>query len=179
MSILEQAGRWATSRTCSPNGNSIARPKELGRGAVEIERRVFGVHHMNYANAANSLVATYIAAGKLTEAESLQHEVLAIYEQTFGRKHTAYAGALGRLSEIAMARGRYDEAIALRQHSIDIRRQLFGIESAAYGIGISRLAQMYARKREFATADSLFNAALVNQRRYVPETHYEFARSLL
>ena len=72
-----------------------------------------------------------------------------------------------------MARGRLDEAIALRQRSIDIRRQLFGGESAAYGIGISRLAQLYARKREFVTADSLFGAALVNQRRYVSETHYD------
>ena len=147
--------------------------EELARGAVEIERRTFGAHHMNVANSATTLVATYIVSGKLTEAERLQHEVLAIYEQTVGRNHTAYAGAVGRLSEIAMARGRLDEAIALRQRSIDIRRQLFGGESAAYGIGISRLAQLYARKREFVTADSLFSAALVNQRRYVSETHYD------
>ena len=145
----------------------------LARGAVDIERRTFGAHHMNVANSATSLVTTYIAAGKLTEAERLQYEVLAIYEQSVGRNHTAYAGALGRLSEIAMARGRYDEAIALRRRSIDIRHQVFGDESALNGIDMSKLAQLYARKREFGTADSLFNAALVNQRRYVSETHYD------
>ena len=72
-----------------------------------------------------------------------------------------------------MERGRYDEAIAARQRSIEIRRQLFGDESAIYGIDMSRLARLYARKHDFATADSLFRVALANQRRYVSDTHYD------
>ena len=38
---------------------------------------------------------------------------------------------------------------------------------------MARLARVYARKREFPMADSLFRAALANQRRYVPDTHYD------
>ena len=38
---------------------------------------------------------------------------------------------------------------------------------------MGRLARVYARKRDFSTADSLFRAALANQRLYVSDTHYD------
>jgi tetratricopeptide (TPR) repeat protein len=115
----------------------------------------------------------YVRSGRFAEAERLQREVLEIYERTLGPNHTAYAGALGALSEILMERGRFGEAIALRQRCIDIRRPIFGDESALQGIDMARLARVYARKRDFPAADSLFRAALANQRRYVSDTHYD------
>jgi len=80
------------------------------------------------------------------------------------------------LGDILMERGRYDEAIAFRHRAIDIRRRIFGPESAIYGIDMGLLARVYARKHDFQTADSLFRAALANQRRYVSETHHDIRR---
>jgi tetratricopeptide (TPR) repeat protein len=70
-----------------------------------------------------------------------------------------------------MELGRYDEAIAARQRSLDIRRALLGEGNASFGVDLSRLARVYAHKGEYAAADSLFQVALANQARYVPETH--------
>jgi hypothetical protein len=72
-----------------------------------------------------------------------------------------------------MERGRYDEAVALGRRGIDIRRSIFGDQSARMGLDLPLLARVYARKRDFPMADSLFQVALDNQRRYVPETHYD------
>ena len=61
----------------------------------------------------------------------------------------------------------------MHQREIDIRRRIFGDESGIQGIDMAGLARVYARKREFPMADSLFRAALANRRRYVPDTHYD------
>jgi tetratricopeptide (TPR) repeat protein len=70
-----------------------------------------------------------------------------------------------------MELGRYDEAIAEHRRVMEIRRQAFGEGGALEGIDLSKLARVYARKGDYATADSLFGQALANQRRYVPDTH--------
>jgi serine/threonine-protein kinase len=147
--------------------------EQLARAGLEIQRRTFGARHPNVAAYASMLVNVDVRAGRLDEAERVQRESLVIIEQSLGPRHTAYAGALGALSEILMQRGRYDEAIALRRRCIDIRRGIFGDDSALRGLDMGRLARVYARKRDFAAADSLFRAALANQRRYVSDTHYD------
>ena len=147
--------------------------EQLALAGLEIQRRTFGAQHPNVAEYSNALVAIYRRAGQFAEAERLQRASVAIIERTFGPAHTVYAGALGALSEILMERGRYDDAIALRRRSVDIRRQVFGDSSRIHGLDLSRLARVYARKREFSVADSLFAVALANQRQYAPDTHYD------
>ena len=115
----------------------------------------------------------YVRTGRLADAERVERESIDILERSLGRNHTAYAGAVADLGEILMERGRYDEAIAARQRAMDIRRRIFGPETALYGLDLARLARVYARKHDFATADSLFRVALANQRQYVSETHHD------
>jgi serine/threonine protein kinase len=147
--------------------------EQLALAGLAIQRRTFGAEHPNVAEYANTLVALYIRDGRLAEAERLERASLAIIHRTFGPTHTVYAGALGDLSDILMARGRYDAAIALRQRSVDIRQAIFGDASKIHGLDVSRLARMYARKRDFSVADSLFRIALANQRQYDADTHYD------
>lgn len=150
---------------------------QLALAGLEIQRRTFGPQHPNIAAYSNVLVDVNVRAGHLAEAERVQRELIAIVEHSFGQNHTSYAGVLGDLSDILMARGRYDEAIAARRRSLEIRRRIFGGESSIQGLDVSRLARIYARKREFSTADSLFRVALANQRRYVSDTHPDLRRT--
>ncbi|HEY7393603.1 MAG TPA: hypothetical protein VH559_02085, partial [Gemmatimonadaceae bacterium] len=55
----------------------------------------------------------------------------------------------------------------------DIRCRIFGDTSGIHGPDVAFLARVYARKHAFAIADSLFQVALANQRRYVADTHYD------
>jgi tetratricopeptide (TPR) repeat protein len=126
--------------------------EQLARAGLEIQRRTFGAQHPNVADYASALVAVYVRAGRLPEAERMQRQSIAILGRTLGENHTA---------------------IALRRRCIDIRRRIFGDESALRGIDMGRLARVYARKRDFTAADSLFRAALANQLRYVSATHYD------
>jgi serine/threonine-protein kinase len=150
--------------------------EQLALAGLEIERRTFGPRHPNVAFYANVLVNVYVRTGRLADAERVERESIDILERSLGRNHTAYAGAVSDLGDILMERGRYDEAIAFRHRAIDIRRRIFGPESAIYGIDMGLLARVYARKHDFQTADSLFRAALANQRRYVSETHHDIRR---
>jgi len=147
--------------------------EQLAREGLEIQRRTFGDQHPNVAEYATALVGVYVRAGRLADAERTQRESIAILGRSLGENHTAYAGSLGALSEILMERGRLDEAIVLRQRCMDIRRRIFGDESALRGMDMGRLARVYARKHDFRAADSLFRAALANQRRFVSDTHYD------
>lgn len=150
--------------------------EQLALAGLAIQRWTFGEQHPNVALYATTLVDVYVRAGRFADAERVQRESIGILERALGPSNTAYAGALGRLSDILLERGRYDDAIALRQRSIDIRRRIFGNEGAGMGIDMGRLARAYARKHDFAIADSLFGLALANQRLYVPETHYDVRR---
>ena len=166
---------WAMSdlaRLLSHRGQ-YREAEQLALAGLEIERRTSGPRHPNVAFHANVLMEVYVRAGRLADAERVQRESIGILEAALGRNHTAYAGALGDLSDILMERGRYDEAIAARQQSIEIRRRIFGDESAIHGVDLPRLARVYAHKRDFRTADSLFQAALANLRRYVSEPHHD------
>ena len=166
---------WAMSDLADllSNRGQYREAEQLAREGLEIQRRTFGAQHPNVADYASALVAVYTRAGRFAQAERTQRESIAILRRTLGENHTAYAGSLGALSEILMERRRFDEAIALRQRCIDIRQRIFGDDSALRGIDLGRLARVYARKGDFSAADSLFRAALANQRRYVSETHYD------
>jgi serine/threonine-protein kinase len=146
--------------------------ERLARAGLDIERRTLGAQHPDVAAYKSVLVKVYVRSGRLDEAERLQREQLATYERTLGQNFR-YADALGALSEILMERGRFDEAIAARQRDMDIQRRIFGADSGNNALEVARLARVYARKREFPMADSLFRAALANERRYVPDTHFD------
>ena len=151
----------------------FAEAEQLARSGLAIMRRAFGDHHPNVADFQRVLVSVHVRAGRLAEAEKGQRESIAVLEKAFGPRHAAYAGALGALSDILMGLHRYDEAIIATRRMIDIRRSLFGEEGAGYGIDLSRMARLYARTHDFRTADSLFRLALDNQRKYVPDDHYD------
>jgi len=151
----------------------FAEAEQLARSGLAIMRRAFGDHHPNVADFQRVLVSVHVRAGRLAEAEKGQRESIAVLEKAFGPRHAAYAGALGALSDILMGLHRYDEAIIATRKMIDIRRSLFGEEGAGHGIDLSRMARLYAHTRDFRTADSLFRLALDNQRKYVPDNHYD------
>ena len=166
---------WAMSALAEllANRGQYREAEQLALAGLEIQRQTFGPQHPNVAHYADVLVLIYLRAGRFAEAERLQRASLAILERTFGPTHTVYAAALAGLSEVLMDRGRYDEAIALRERSINIRRRIFGDTSGIQGLNVAMLARTYARKHAFAIADSLFQVALANQRRYVADTHYD------
>jgi serine/threonine-protein kinase len=146
---------------------------ELARNGREIVRRAFGDEHPSSADMTGQLVMVYRQAGLFAEGERLERQALTVFERTLGQNHSAYAGALGIWSEMLMELGRFDEAIAARRRAIEIRRQIFGDTGGLMGVDASGLARIYARKGDFASADSLFAIALATLRRLVPETHHD------
>ena len=109
--------------------------------------------------------------GRLAEAERMTETQLEIIASTMGKAHPAYASALSVRADLLLELKRYDDAIAARREVMAIRRGAFGDADALDGIDLGKLARVYARRGDYPTADSLFRAALANQRRYVPETH--------
>jgi serine/threonine-protein kinase len=144
--------------------------------ALETQRKVFGPQHPNVGEMDENLASVYTRARRFTDAERAEREALELYAQSLGPGHSTYAGALGRWADLLMELERYDEAILARHRALDIRRRLFGNNGALYGIDVASLARLYARKGEYTTADSLFGAALANQRQYVPANHIDVRR---
>jgi serine/threonine-protein kinase len=143
----------------------------LARAGLRIIRNAFGPEHPNAADYARLLVDIYRRERRFADAERLQSELLGIFERSLGVNHSAYANALDTWAVLLMEQGRYDESIRARRRVMDLRRRSLGDRGVLYGIDLGKLAQVYARKGEYAVADSLFAAALGQQRRFVPETH--------
>ena len=148
-----------------------AEAEALALAALGIGQRASGPRHMNVSGFYELLSVVYRRAGRFGDAERMVREQLAILESIVGRSHPAYAAALSTRSDLLTELGRYDDAIAARRQVMEIRRRAFGEGKALEGIDMAKLARVYALKGRYATADSLFRAALANQRRYVPNTH--------
>ena len=144
---------------------------EDARAALRIGEQVFGPRSGRVGEFCQALSQIYRRAGRFAEAEPMTRRQLAIVAATVGTSHPAYASALSESAELLMELGRYDEAIAEHRRVMAIRRAAFGDGGALEGIDLAKLARVYARKGDYATADSLFGQALANQRRYVPDTH--------
>ena len=110
----------------------------------------------------------------LADADRILSESLEIFEQSLGSNHQAYASALGVQAEVLMDLRRYNEAIAARRRAIEIIQRRFGEAPYTSGVEVAKLAQIYARKGEYAVADSLFHRALANLAIYRPATHLDF-----
>ena len=75
-----------------------ARAEPLYRQAMEIQKRILGENHPDYATSLNGLAALYEPQGDYAQAEPLYRQALEIRKKALGENHPDYATSLNNLA---------------------------------------------------------------------------------
>jgi tetratricopeptide (TPR) repeat protein len=99
--------------------------------------------------------------GKLSEAESLHREALAIRRKVFGEEHVEVASSLDNLALTLRAAGRLEEAETLERQALAMRRKLLGgEENLAVAGSFNNLGMILQDREQLAEAESAFRDSL-------------------
>ena len=151
---------------------------KLGIRSQEIQRRVQGDKHPDYAASLNNLAVLYKAQGDHARAEPLFRQALEIKKQALGDKHPNYAGSLNNLASLYRAQGDYARAEPLFRQASDIYKQVLGDKHPNYALSLNNLASLYKAQGDYARAAPLFRQALDIRKQALGDKHRDYAGSL-
>lgn len=100
--------------------------------AKEIELRVLGEEHPNYAQSLHNLAWLYRAMGRYEEAEALYLQEKEIKLRVLGEEHPDYAASLNNLAVLLAATGRYADALKHFSEAAQIQNKLLTRIAGAY-----------------------------------------------
>ena len=149
--------------------------ERLVREGLDIQRTAFGPDNHNVAGMIATLAWVMTRSGRYVEAESLRREELGVLERSLGPTHSVYAASLPAWGDALADLGRFDDAIAAHERSIALRTDL-APDHPLIGVRTGGLASVYARKGDYATADSLFAEAVTIMLKRFPSTHHDIRR---
>jgi len=98
--------------------------------------------------------------GKLTEAEDLYQQALAIRERKQGPTHPDVAMVLNNLAAVYAAEGKYDAAQPLLERSVEIRQAALGQDDVLTAESLNNLALLYAAQGKASAAEPLYRRAI-------------------
>jgi CHAT domain-containing protein/tetratricopeptide (TPR) repeat protein len=118
------------------------------------------------------------AQGKLTEAEPLFRDALAMRKRLFKGDHPSLAGSLNDLGALLEAQGRLVEAEPYLQHALAVRRRLFGDDHSDVANSLNNLASLFQVQGKLTEAETLFREVLAMYKRLIKGDHSHVADSL-
>ncbi len=86
--------------------SNYRKAEPLHRQAMEIEKRILGENHPDYAGTLNSLANLYQDMGEYRKSEPLHQQAIEIWKRTLGENHPKYAMALRNLANTYLRQGR-------------------------------------------------------------------------
>jgi len=116
--------------------------------------------------------------GRVSEAEALYEQALAIDRRLFKGDHLDLAMSLNNLAEMRVSLGRLHEAEAMLQEAFAMRRRLFKSDHPDVANSLNNLASLYQSLERANEAEPLFEEALAMRRRLFKGDHPDLANSL-
>ncbi len=149
----------------------------LSRPAVAIMRKTIGPRHPDLVDAINDLALERMYQGDFVEAEQLMREAVAMDTVLFGPMHPTLAENLENLGNVFYSTGRYDDSIDMLRQALNIRRTMLGDDHEAVGRSTGNMAVVTRAKRDYLTAQPLFEDALARLTRALGPAHPDVIRT--
>ena len=151
---------------------------ELGMRVLNIQKRVLGESHSDYAAALNNLANYYSDLGDYTKAIELGTQALEIRKRVFGESHPDYATSLNNLAGYYSDLGDYTKAVELGTQALEIDKRVFGESHPSYATSLNNLAYYYFHLGDYSKAIELGTQAMEIRKRVLGESHPDYATSL-
>jgi serine/threonine-protein kinase len=166
----------------------LSEGEALFREALGLQRRQPDTNGVELATTLNNLgLALYeqytlgtapADSNKITEAEALLKEALALRRKWRGEDHPEVGTTLNNLALTLERLGKYSEAEPLHRESLALRQRLLGHDHPKVAVALNNLALVLRQQGRLAEAEPLLHEALSIQRKRLGEDHPDVAWSL-
>ena len=137
--------------------------------ALDLQRNYQPNNHLGRASILSDYGISLYFADRFEEAETVNREVLEIYQQQFRPPHPRVSSAMHNLAFAQIGQSRFDEAIDLLQQAYEMSVQLHGPEHIDSLLEQATLGTLKARTGEFAQAETIFRDNLQVLDRVAPD----------
>jgi tetratricopeptide (TPR) repeat protein/CHAT domain-containing protein len=139
----------------------------------------------------------YFENGKKLEWQTLNQEVIKLYQQgnyaeateiaqkcvkiallTLGEAHSDYASSLNNLANLYRSQGHYAKAESFYEQALAISKKSLGEEHPSYATSLDNLAGLYSSQGHYAKAEPFYEQALTIRKKSLGEAHPHYATSL-
>ena len=158
------------------NGQYADAEKMFSSALVEAEK--FGEQDRRFTMTLNNLASTFVALGKLAEAEPLYERALSLDEKARGREHPDVATDLNNLAELYRIQGRYARAEQLYRQALAIDEKALGAEHPSVATDLNNLALVFRAQRRYGEAEQLYRRALAIKEKAMGRAHPSVAATL-
>ncbi len=150
----------------------------LLREALELDRRLFGVEHFEFAIGLKNLAYLLRSTDRFDEAEPLTRESLEIDRAWFGERHPVVATDLNYVGLILMDTGRQTESEEMLRQALLIDEESDGETRSAIARDLHNLALLLKSTGRTSEAEPLIRRSLELSREVHGENHPKTARKM-
>jgi CHAT domain-containing protein/tetratricopeptide (TPR) repeat protein len=130
------------------------------------------------AQSLNNLGLLLDDQGKLTQAEPLCRDALAMYRRLFKADHPDLAASLSNLGSLLVAQGKLTQAEPLFRDALAMQRRVFKGDHSSVAISLNNLATLLKAQGKLTEAEPHYRDALAMNRRLFKGDHPSVAQSL-
>jgi tetratricopeptide (TPR) repeat protein len=152
--------------------------EEKVRELINLQSRVVGERHPEYATSLCMLAEILAAQDELTDAETLLQRALEIRRKALGERDADYAAALDQLARLMLRWEDHSGAEPLLREALEVRRDALGQDHPDYAASLAILAELLRKRDEPDESERLFRESLAVRRRLLGETHPDVADTL-
>ncbi|MCI0541556.1 MAG: serine/threonine-protein kinase [Verrucomicrobiales bacterium] len=150
----------------------------MGRRALELRRRLFGLEHTDVAASLHDLGKVLLRQRKYSQAESMTRECLTIRRKSVGDQHALTTEALNSLGKALLEQAKFVEAERTSRESLAICRMLFVHEDEQTTAALDNLATALHGQYKYGEAEPVYREALSEAKMLFHDDHPEIARLL-
>ena len=125
----------------------------------------YGVESPKYANALSSVARLYVKLSRLTDAEPLYKQALAIDEKVLGPYHADVAGDLANLGLFYLDADREADAEPLMLRAVAVVERVRGRDDFGLINPLLGLAALYERRGQYAQVEQIYKRLLASAER--------------
>ena len=141
-------------------------------------KEILGEDHPVTLRSMGNLSETYQLQGKVSEAATLQEQVLLKRRSILGEDHMDTLWSMGLLAVIYQQQGRLTEANELNQETLRKRKEILGEEHPHVLLSLENIANMYQQQGRLSEAAKLIEEVLMKRRVISGEEHMDTLRSM-
>jgi len=146
--------------------------------AKDIQKKVLGAGHPDYAVTLNDLAVLYSAMGNYALAEPLFLEARSIWEKALGKENGYAAWSAESMGTMYHRMNNYEKAEALYAEANRIRAKTLGKQHPYYAITLRSQASLCIQLRQYKKAETLYLEAKDIQEKTLGNLSAEYAHTL-
>ena len=159
--------------------DQFAKAKPIYLRVSELDRKIRGPLHPNYAGSLHNLGHLYYMTGDLPKSLETLHQALDVERKIYGDLDATCANTLNSLGVTYDMLGQFAQAETCYRQAIDIRKQTLGEDDPLYAHSLLNLGFFYTTSLgDFGKAEPLLREAVAIYKRRLGTKNPDYARGI-